>query len=491
MPEQPNITNIPSARVEIIDSRTGMISREWYRFFLNLFNLAGNGGNQTSLDDLQIGPPPSADATSSGGGTGTVTSVDVSGGTTGITTTGGPITTSGTITLAGTLAVANGGTGATTLTANNVILGNGTSAVQLVAPGASGNVLTSNGTTWSSAASSSVGFKNRLFNGAMVIDQRNAGASVTVNTSGNFFAVDRFFGTGQATDGVFTVQQSAVAPTGFVNSLIATVTTADASLGATQQYLVGQNIEGFNVADLGWGTASAATVTLSFWVRSSLTGTFGGSIVNSAVNRSYPFSYTISSANTWEQKSVTIAGDTSGTWLTTNGVGLRLLFSLGAGSTYVGTAGAWDGSYKVGVTGQTQVISTLSATFYITGVQLEKSSAATSFDYRPYGTELGLCQRYYVKYNNFGVKATGYGSGPTSTLLSFTTPVEMRTTPTFTAGTSATTRGGDAAITPTGYTVASVQANIVQINASLASGGTGNRVFVFTSTSGTELSAEL
>jgi len=113
MPEQPNITNIPSARVEIIDSRTGMISREWYRFFLNLFNLAGNGGNQTSLDDLQLGPPPSADATSSGG-SGTVTSVDVSGGTTGLTTTGGPITTSGTITLAGTLAVANGGSGTAT-----------------------------------------------------------------------------------------------------------------------------------------------------------------------------------------------------------------------------------------------------------------------------------------------------------------------------------------------------------------------------------------
>jgi hypothetical protein len=116
MPNEPNITNIPSNRVEIIDPRTGMVSREWYRFFLNLFNLAGSGGNQTSLDDLQVGPPPQPDSGGGGGGggTGTVTSVDVSGGTTGLTTSGGPITTSGTISLGGTLGVANGGTGATT-----------------------------------------------------------------------------------------------------------------------------------------------------------------------------------------------------------------------------------------------------------------------------------------------------------------------------------------------------------------------------------------
>lgn len=115
MPNEPNITNIPSNRVEIIDPRTGMVSREWYRFFLNLFNLAGNGGNQTSLDDLQIGPPPQPDAGGGGGGgSGTVTSVNVTGGTTGLTTTGGPITTTGDIVLGGTLNVANGGTGSTT-----------------------------------------------------------------------------------------------------------------------------------------------------------------------------------------------------------------------------------------------------------------------------------------------------------------------------------------------------------------------------------------
>ena len=202
------------------------------------------------------------------------------------------------------------------------------------------------------------GFKNRIINGGMVIDQRNAGASVTVNSASNFYPVDRLACTGQATDGVFTVQRSTVVPSGFINSVIATVTTADASIGATQQYLIQQFIEGFNISDLGWGAAGAQSVTVSFWVRSSLTGTFGGSIVNSGFNRSYPFTYTISAANTFEYKTVTIAGDTSGTWLTDNGVGLRLIFSLGAGSTYLGTAGAWSGSYFAGATGQTNIIAT-------------------------------------------------------------------------------------------------------------------------------------
>jgi hypothetical protein len=253
------------------------------------------------------------------------------------------------------------------------------------------------------------GSRNRIINGDMRIDQRNAGASVTVNSSNNFYAVDRSFGTGQVTDGVFTVQRSTTAPTGFRNSLIATVTTADASLGATQQYVVGQNIEGFNVADLGWGAAGAQTVTLSFWVRSSLTGTFGGAVVNSGFNRSYPFTYTISAANTFEYKTVTIAGDTSGTWLTDSGVGLRLLFSLGAGSTYIGAAGSWSGSYLAGATGQTQVIGTNGATFYITGVQLEPGSTATPFERRSYGQELSLCQRYYYRIGgNSEVGASAY-----------------------------------------------------------------------------------
>jgi hypothetical protein len=240
-------------------------------------------------------------------------------------------------------------------------------------------------------ASSNFGFKNRIINGAMVIDQRNAGAAVTANGA---YPVDRFLVSFSA-DGAYSAQQSSITPAGFINSAKFTTTTADASLTGTQRLGFVQRIEGLNIADLAWGTASAATVTLSFWVRSSLTGTFGGTFKNSDNNRSYPFTYTISVADTWEQKSVTIAGDTSGTWLTTNGVGIRLEFGLGCGPDGSGTAGAWTASNLFSATGAVSVIGTLNATWYITGVQLEKGSTATSFDYRPYGTELALCQRYY------------------------------------------------------------------------------------------------
>ena len=239
------------------------------------------------------------------------------------------------------------------------------------------------------------GFKNRIINGAMVIDQRNAGASVTPVNDG--YMLDRWkFNCSQASK--FTAQQNAgsvTPPVGFSNYMGFTVTSA-VTVGSTDNFMFSQRIEGFNFADMAWGTASASPITLSFWVRSSLTGTFGGSLQNSAENRSYPFTYSISSANTWEQKSVTIAGDTSGTWIgATNGVGLKAWFSLGMGSTYSGTAGAWAGATYFSATGATSVVGTNGATFYITGVQLEKGSTATSFDYRPYSAELAMCQRYY------------------------------------------------------------------------------------------------
>jgi hypothetical protein len=241
-------------------------------------------------------------------------------------------------------------------------------------------------------ASSTFGFKNRIINGSMVIDQRNAGASVTPNNS---YTLDRWLGVNSQT-GKFTIQQNAgsvTPPAGFINYLGCTSTSAY-SIASGDYFNIQQYIEGFNVSDLAWGTASAATITMSFWVRSSLTGTFGGALRNDAGNRSYPFTYTISSANTWEQKSVTIAGDTSGTWLTTNGRGIAVSFGLGVGSTYSGTAGAWTAGNYISATGATSVVGTSGATFYITGVQLEKGSTATAFDYRPYGTELALCQRY-------------------------------------------------------------------------------------------------
>jgi hypothetical protein len=270
----------------------------------------------------------------------------------------------------------------------------------------------------------------------MVIDQRNNGASVVPNSFG-IYTLDRWRAW-EDTDGTATVQQSSVVPTGFTKSLLYTTTSADSSLASGQYTCVGQFIEGFNTADLAWGTANAKTVTLSFWVRSSLTGTFGGSFANDAANRSYPFSYTISTANTFEYKTITIAGDTTGTWETTNNSGIKIYFGLGVGSTYSGTAGAWSGSLLFSATGATSVVGTNGATWYVTGVQLERNTTATPFEWIPYGTELQLCQRYYYK-----VTGDNYGSAfcdsTTGALGSTSFQVQMRIAPTAleTSGTAA------------------------------------------------------
>ena len=283
-------------------------------------------------------------------------------------------------------------------------------------------------------AATGFGFKNRIINGAMVIDQRNAGASVTV--TGSAYTLDRWAVYSSQTS-KYSVQQNAgsvTPPVGFTNYLGVTSLSAY-SVGASDFFNILQFIEGFNFADFGWGSANASPVTLSFWVRSSLTGTFGGSLRNSAANRSYPFTYTVSAANTWEQKSVTIAGDTSGTWLKDNGIGVGLFFGLGVGSTFSGTAGAWASGNFASATGATSVVGTSGATFYITGVQLEKGSTATSFDYRPYGTEFALCQRYY--YTNVGSTAimSGLPASGTDTYRQAAPffPVPMRASPTISA----------------------------------------------------------
>jgi hypothetical protein len=290
--------------------------------------------------------------------------------------------------------------------------------------------------------------KNRIINGAMVIDQRNAGSSVTLSGD-NTFDVDRWAGWGgggTGGSGKFTMQQNAgsvTPPVGFVN--YCGITSSSAYTVATGDYYAfSQQIEGFNTADLQWGTANAKTVTLSFWAYSSLTGTFGGSLANSARNRSYPFTYSIPVANTWTQISVTIAGDTTGTWLTTNGVGIRVNFGLGVGSTYYGSAGSWSASNYWSASGCVNVVSTNAATWNITGVQLEVGSSATGYEYRQYGTEVSLCQRYFCKSWAIGTapsNASGageiaaiWGSTDSSTLQMQNTcfPVTMRTNPTIT-----------------------------------------------------------
>jgi hypothetical protein len=259
-------------------------------------------------------------------------------------------------------------------------------------------------------ASNDFGLKNRIINGQMVLDQRNAGASITPSTNGTM-SLDRWkcgLNTGLAPS-KYSVQQSSVAPAGFNNSVLITSTSAY-TVQADDYSTFTQAIEGFNFADFGFGTANAQPLTISFQIRSSLTGTFVGFIQNNNADRSYPFTFTISAANTWESKTVTVAGDISGTWVgATNSTGLLFGFNLGIGSNRQGTANTWNASNARTVSGAVNLIATNGATMYITGVQLEKGSTATSFDYRPYGTELALCQRYAYKYG--GNISDQYGAG--------------------------------------------------------------------------------
>ena len=281
-----------------------------------------------------------------------------------------------------------------------------------------------------------MGMRNRIINGAMVIDQRNAGASVNPSGTAGAYTLDRWI-IQRTVTGKFSVQQNAgsvTPPAGYTNYLGVTSLSAY-TVGSTDNFWVGQHIEGYNIADLAWGTASAKTVTLSFWVRSSLTGNFGGSLSNSGTyNRFYPFTYTISSANTWEQKIVTITGCPDGSWNTGNTGGILVLFGLGYGSTYgSGTAGAWVAADQEVPTGSTSVVGTNGATLYITGVQLEKGSVATPFEQRPFGQELALCQRYYFKLQSTaaGCKfGSSFNYTTTQALGVVSFPVPMRTSPT-------------------------------------------------------------
>ena len=281
------------------------------------------------------------------------------------------------------------------------------------------------------------GFKNRIINGAMVIDQRNAGASVALGAG--TYSVDRFTSY-RSNAGTATAQRSTVTPAGFTNSLLVTVGTADASVASTDIFDVAQLIEGFNVADFGFGTAVAQTITASFWVRSSATGIFCCALRNGANNRSYIREYTISSANTWQYVTLSFTGDTTGTWATDNATGCILSWTLMAGSTFQTTANTWSAGNLVATSNQTNLMANSGATFYITGVQLEKGSTATSFDYRPYTTELQLAQRYYFQSWGVGSFANGgcaYTGMPVPNNLAATIgagvfQVTMRATPTVT-----------------------------------------------------------
>jgi hypothetical protein len=321
-------------------------------------------------------------------------------------------------------------------TGNLVFQTNGTTTALTLTTGQNANFV------GSVSAVNTFGFKNRIINGAMTIDQRNAGASVTP-TADLTYTLDRYVAR-LSQSSKYSVQQNAgsvTPPVGYTSYLGVTSLSAY-SVTSTDYFSIQQKIEGLNTADLAWGTANAKTITFSFQVYSSLTGTFGGSLTNSAANRCYPFTYTISSANTWTSISITIAGDTTGTWLTTNGTGVHVCFALGAGSTQQGTAGAWSSTFTTSATGATSVVGTSGATFYITGVQFEVGSQATSFDFRDYGRELILCQRYAASTFPIGtawaqaagaagcVIVTSVGAGVGYGLqIPWRFPVNMRTTP--------------------------------------------------------------
>lgn len=276
-------------------------------------------------------------------------------------------------------------------------------------------------------------------NGAFLVDQENGGSAVSPSSWGHL--VDMFTAYTTPAAGVISYQQSTSSPPDNSSHFLrATVTTADASIAAGDIYAVVHKVEGYDVGNLGWGTSAAKDITVSFYVRSTLTGTFSGSIRNSSSARSYPFTYTISSASTWERKTITVPGDSSGTWDKTNGVGLQLTFSMGIGSTYQGTAGAWAGAQYWAAPGETAFVSTLSATFDLALVQVEEGSSATDFDWRSYGEELAACQQYFRKIdsnNGYAIFAMLQAHSATQAYGPLLFEPPMRTSPTVAPSTAA------------------------------------------------------
>ena len=272
--------------------------------------------------------------------------------------------------------------------------------------------------------------KNLIINGAMQIAQR--GTSTTGVTGSNYYTCDRYktILTGL---GTWTVEQSTDAPDGFSNSLKHSCTTADASPAAADILYLSQIIESQNLQQVAKGTASAKSLTCSFWVKSNKTGTYIVGLQEFQNTRYIANSYTINAANTWEKKTITFAGDTTGTLANDNSAGLYLQFYLGSGSDYSsGTlATSWESTVNVNrAVGQVNLADSTSNYINITGVQLEVGDTATEFEHRPYGTELQLCQRYYFSIaDDKNIYGGDWGSN--GFVFSFF-PVEMRTMPTFT-----------------------------------------------------------
>jgi hypothetical protein len=337
--------------------------------------------------------------------------------------------------------------------------------VNAVTDASGGNTATINSMT--PTADSLQGFRNRIINGDMRIDQRNAGAAVSTSSS---YPVDRFYVV-EGTSATFTSQRSTTAPTGFTNSLLFTVGTG-ASAGAAEQVQIRQAIEGFNIADLAWGTANAKSVTISFQVRSSVTGTYCVFLQSSDGGVSYVATYTISAANTFESKSITITGPTSGTFSTDNSTGVLVGWDLGSGSNFNTTAGSWQSGQYRRTTAQANFISNSSATFYITGVQLEVGSVATPFERRPYGTEILLCQRYFQRAGQYATYA-GRTDGTTTVRIGIPLNTYLRASPTLSNSGDGFAYSGGARVNASGGSVTANSFTNSTNMAAIVSGFTG------------------
>ncbi len=328
------------------------------------------------------------------------------------------------------------------------------------------------------------GRRNLIINGAMNVAQR--GTSFSSNA--NMYTLDRMRRAGSSlSTAVFDVEQSTDSPDGFSNSYKVTTSTAEGSVGTADiSYGLLQKIEAQDLQHLGYSTSSAKSVTVSFYVKSNTTGTYVLNLFNADNSRHVAKTYTISSANTWEYKTFTFAGDTTDGFNNDNGSGLELYFITGAGTDFTsGTLPAtWEdyvaANFAVGQNVQLQ--NTLNATWQITGLQLEVGSVATEFEHRRFGEELALCKRYFQKYtfgNTKPVVNVASWNG-TSVFGAFPFEVEMRAIPTPASSAASTFRvyQSGTAHTPTSVVIQNLSKHVAEWTAGTPSDVSGQAAWI-------------
>jgi len=279
----------------------------------------------------------------------------------------------------------------------------------------------------SGSPGTTTGFKNRIINGNCNIAQRNGTTAVATNASG--MVIDMWAVNASGNYGNWQQNLNSITPPAGFTSYLGGVSTGNYTFVSSNYCNLNPVIEWNNMADWNWGTANAQTITISFWIRASTTGTYSFAMSNGGNSRTYRTTYTINSANTWEYKTITIAGDTGGTWANGNNRGLQIWFGAGVGTTYAGAATTtWQSDFLFNTSGCVNWMGISGATWYITGLQVEVGTTATNFDFRSYGTELALCQRYYALVGS----ATGCGNNYNNTAaqMHFVYPVPMRVAPT-------------------------------------------------------------